>query len=228
MTASEVVSREEWTAARAAFLAKEKELTKARDEINAQRRALPRILVEKDYTFQDPERGELSFSDLFEGRRQLIVYHFMMLGPSEEFCTSCSFWIDNIGHLAHLHARDTTLIIDCPAPLEKIQPFKERMGWTVPWVSSLGSDFYQDFHVSLGSGVQPPGISAFVREGETIQYAYSTHGRGSDLLNTTYNYLDLTPLGRQEEGLGFTQEWVRHHDRYENADRCGVCEHAAS
>src|SRR5262249_18979187 len=136
----------------------------------------------------------------------------------ENFCKSCSFWVDNIGHLAHLHARDTTLVLDCPVPLEAIERFKRRMGWTVPWVSSYGTDFYRDFYVAIepGRGPVPPGVSAFIREGTRVFYSYSTHLRCSDQLNTTYNYLDLTPLGRQEEGLDFPLEWVRYHDQYGN------------
>ncbi|MEY9211895.1 DUF899 domain-containing protein [Thermobifida halotolerans] len=216
MALSKIVSRDEWLAARRDFLAKEKEFTRARDALNAQRRELPRVLVDKDYVFDSPEGGKKSLLDLFEGRRQLVVYHFMSPPETGEFCVSCSFWVDNIGHLAHLHARDTTLVVDCPVPLDRIERFKKRMGWTVPWVSSQGSDFYRDLHFAVdGPDPLPPGVSAFVREGDRIFHSYSTHNRGSDLLNTTYNYLDITPLGRQEEGLRFKQEWVRYHDCYD-------------
>ncbi|WP_344972181.1 DUF899 domain-containing protein [Salinactinospora qingdaonensis] len=217
MSLSKVVSRDEWLVARREFLQQEKEFTRARDALNAKRRELPRVLLDKDYVFDTPD-GKASLLDLFDGRRQLIVYHFMVPPETGTFCVSCSFWIDNVGHLAHLHARDTSLVVDCPVPLPRIQEFKERMGWTVPWVSSYGSDFYPDLHFKIDErDPQPPGISAFVREGDSVFHTYSTHDRGSDLLNGTYNYLDLTPLGRQEEGLGFPQAWVRYHDEYETS-----------
>ena len=167
-----------------------------------------------DHKFTGPD-GEVSLLDLFDGRRQLVVYHFMSHVDGADFCRSCSFWVDNIGHLAHLHARDTSLVLDCPVPYAEIAEFKQRMGWTVPWYSSLGSSFYRDLHVTLEPGVVvPPGISAFIRDGDQVFHTYSTYGRGSDLLNGTYNYLDLTALGRQEEGLAFPQSWVRYHDSY--------------
>lgn len=211
-----IVSREEWVAERLAFLAKEKEFTRMRDALNAQRRALPMVLIDKEYVFDSPD-GKLSLLDLFDGRRQLIVYHFML--PAEtggHFCPGCSFWVDNIGHLAHLHARDTSLVLDCPVPLADINKHKERMGWTVPWVSSLGTDFYADFYFPLDKPEpQQPGVSCFLRDGDRVYHTYSTHDRGTDLLNGTYNYLDLTALGRQEEGLAFKWEWLRYHDQYE-------------
>ena len=185
--------------------------------------------------------------DLFEGRRQLVVYHFMFDSTWDEGCPNCSFLVDNIGHLAHLYARDTSLVLVSRAPLAKIASFKKRMGWTVPWYSSFGSDFNYDFHVTLDEAVAPVeynyrdkaelvlkgetyftqgeshGLSVFLRDGDRICHTYSTYARGTDLLDGTYNYLDLTPLGRQEDwekppGRSNSSflAWVRHHDRYED------------
>jgi predicted dithiol-disulfide oxidoreductase (DUF899 family) len=231
-----IVSRDEWRAARRDFLVKEKEFTRARDALSAQRQALPMVRIEKDYVFEGAA-GTLRLLDLFEARRQLIVYHFMFDPSWDEGCPMCSFLTDNIPHLAHLRdARDTSLVLVSRAPLAKITPFKQRMGWTFPWYSSFGSDFNYDFHVTLDEAVAPveynyrdnaeleqagmaplpsgeqPGLSVFLRDGGSIFHTYSTYARGVDLLDGTYNYLDLTPLGRQEDGPG-THEF-RHHDRY--------------
>jgi predicted dithiol-disulfide oxidoreductase (DUF899 family) len=213
MTA-DIVSREEWQVVRREFYALEAELVEAKDALAARRRRLPRVRIEREYVFDAPD-GEMTLLDLFDGRRQLIVYHFMTPGGSGEFCTSCSFWVDNIGHLAHLHARDTSLVLDCPVPLDRITSFKQRMGWEVPWVSSARTTFYADLFVDLddGSRIQP-GVSVFIREGDEVFHTYSTLQTGGELLNSTNHYLDLTPLGRQEEGLAFKHEWVRHHDSY--------------
>ena len=217
-----IVTREEWRAEREEFLLKEKELTRARDALNRQRRELPMTVVDQEYVFEGP-RGGVTLLDLFEGRRQLIVYHFMPLLEGYGWCPICSFWVDNLGRAEHLHARDTSLVVICPAPLSESEPFRKRMGWTVPWYSCQDNDFYEDFHLEApgGSGHcegegegQAPGVSAFLRDGDRVLYGYSTHARGSDLLNGTYNYLDLTPLGRQEEGLEDTMGWVRYHDEY--------------
>lgn len=209
-----VVDRDEWLAARRTFLRREKELTRLRDAINAERRALPRLLIDKKYEFETPD-GPATLLDLFDGRRQLLTYHFMWPLEGHEWCPVCAFWIDNMGHLAHLNARDTTLVIVCSAPQELITPFRRRMGWTVPWYTSKGDQFLDDFTLDLGTeDEQRPGVSAFLREGSDVYYSYSTYGRGSDLLNGTYNYLDLTPLGRQEEGLPHPMLWIRFHDRY--------------
>ncbi|MGH8728982.1 MAG: DUF899 domain-containing protein [Burkholderiales bacterium] len=239
-----VVSRAEWLAARKQHLSREKEFTRQRDALNAERRKLPMVKIEKDYVFEGQD-GKVRLLDLFEGRRQLIVYHFMFDPGWDEGCPSCSFVADNIGHLAHLHARDTSLALVSRAPLAKIEPFKKRMGWTVPWYSSFGSDFNHDFHVTTDEAVAPveynyrdkatleqlghtyhvkgeqPGASVFLRDGDRIYHTYSTYGRGLDLLVGTYNYLDLTPLGRQEDweqppgrSDGPFMAWLRHHDRY--------------
>jgi predicted dithiol-disulfide oxidoreductase (DUF899 family) len=217
----EVVSRDEWVAARKALLAKEKELTRARDELNAERRRLPMVEVEKDYVFEGPG-GEATLLDLFDGRHQLIVDHFMFDPEWDEGCRSCSGRADNIGHLAHLRARDTSLVVVSRAPYSKIAPFKERMGWTFPWYSSHGSDFNYDFHVTLDREVAPvehnylddaelaergwpdlegefPGMSVFLREDGRVFHTYSTYARGLEQVGGTYYFLDMTALGRQEE-----------------------------
>ncbi len=243
MNYPQIVFREEWLAARKQLLAQEKEFTRRRDALNAARRKLPRVKIDKEYFFEAPT-GRARLLDLFEGRRQLIVYHFMFDPSWDEGCPMCSLLADNIGHLAHLHARDTALAVVSRAPLAKIKPFKARMGWTFTWYSSWGSDFNYDFHVTLDEDVAPveynyrrkaeheqagmpwltrgeqPGLSVFLRDEGEIFHTYSTYARGGDLLIGTYNYLDLTPLGRQEgrdgtrdlDGLG--DSWVRHHDRY--------------
>jgi predicted dithiol-disulfide oxidoreductase (DUF899 family) len=231
------VSRDEWVTARKELLAKEKEFSRARDALSAARRTLPGVVLREDYRFEGPE-GQVSLEDLFEGRSQLVVYHFM-LGPDwDEGCPMCSFVVDNLPDLSHLReARDTSLVLVSRAPLEKILPFRERMGWTVPWYSSFGSSFNYDFHVTIDRDVVPveynyrnreelerqdpswrgwsgeqPGVSVFFRQDGEILHTYSSYARGLDLLLGTYNYLDLTPLGRQEDGPGSHE--FRHHDRY--------------
>jgi predicted dithiol-disulfide oxidoreductase (DUF899 family) len=245
MSIPRVVSCEEWLVARKQLLAKEKEFTRLRDALNAERRGLPMVAVEKDYIFEGPN-GKAGLLDLFDGRRQLIVQHFMFDPGWDEGCPTCSFDADSLGHLAHLRARGTSFAAISRAPLAKIQPFKSRMGWAFPWYSSYGGDFNYDFHVTLDESVAPvvynyrdkaeleragmgslaegshevAGVSVFLRDRDRVFHAYSTYGRGTDLLSGTYNYLDLTPLGRQE-GWGGTPDldgkgdgWVRHHDRY--------------
>ena len=219
MNYPQIVSREEWLVAREALLMKEKEATRARDRLNAERRRLPMVKIDKEYLFEGPD-GKASLFDLFEGRNQLVVYHFMFDPSWDEGCPGCSFIVDNIGHLAHLHARDTSLAVISRAPLTKSLPFKTRMGWTVPWFSSYGSDFNYDFHFTTDDG-EDGGVSVFLREGESIFHTYSTTARGVDLLHGTYNYLDLTPLGRQEdweEPSGRSNSpamgWLRLHDAY--------------
>jgi predicted dithiol-disulfide oxidoreductase (DUF899 family) len=251
VTMPQIVSPSEWLAARKALLAKEKAFTAARDALNAERRSLPMVRLEHDYVFQGPS-GPVRLIDLFDGYRTLIVQHFMFDPAWDEGCPSCSLDADSVGHLSHLHARDITFAAVSRAPLEKIEAFKARMGWTFPWYSSSGSDFNYDFHVTLDESVAPieynyrdrdelaaagmdwvlapgsseqAGVSVFLREGDAVFHTYSTYGRGTDLLTSTYNYLDLTPFGRQE-GWGGTPDltgegtsWMRHHDRYgANAD----------
>ncbi len=235
-----VVSREEWLAARKDLLVKEKAATRARDALNTERRQLPMVRIEKDYVF-DAADGKRSLLDLFDGRRQLIVYHFMFDPSWDEGCPSCSLLVDNIGHLSHLHARDTSLTAVSRAPLAKIEVYRQRMGWTVPWVSSYGSDFNYDFHVTIDPSVVPaeynfaavpaewgewtgelPGTSVFLRDGSEVFHTYSSYARGGDAQLSTYTYLDLTPLGRQEDweqpagrSDGPFMSWVRRHDQYD-------------
>lgn len=216
-----IVSPEEWLKARQQLLVKEKDLTRALDALAAERRRLPMVKVEKHYSFDGPQ-GNASLVDLFDGRRQLIVYHFMF-APGEDPCTGCSSFTDNIGHLAHLRARDASLVLVSRAPQAEIQPYKQRMGWTVPWFSSYGSDFNYDFGVTTRDG-ESFGLSVFLRDGETVYRTYFTTARGADRLRIDFNLLDLTPLGRQEkwedspEGWPQTPPyvWWRKHDEYDD------------
>ncbi|GHO92195.1 hypothetical protein KSF_022430 [Reticulibacter mediterranei] len=219
MNYPQIVSREEWLVAREALLNKEKEATHARDKLNAERRRLPMVNIDKEYLFEGPD-GKTSLFDLFEGRNQLIVYHFMFDPSWDEGCPGCSFVVDNMGHPAHLYARDTSLAVISRAPLTKSLPFKMRMGWTVPWFSSYDSDFNYDFHFTTDDG-ENGGVSVFLRKGENIFHTYSTTARGNDLLHGTYNYLDLTPLGRQEDweepsgrSNSSAMGWLCLHDSY--------------
>ena len=228
-----VVSHTEWLAARTEFLKKEKEFTRLRDELSRQRRELPWKKVEKQYVFEGP-KGKETLAQLFDGRSQLVVYHFM-LGPGwAEGCKSCSFLADGFdGAVVHLAHRDTTFLVISGATLPEIDAFKKRMGWRFDWVSSFGSDFNFDYQVSVTkeamakgetyynyapskmSVEERPGASVFYKNaaGEVF-HTYSTYARGLDILIPTYNFLDLTPKGRDEEGLAFSMAWVRHHDRY--------------
>lgn len=237
-----VVSREQWLAARRELLAEEKEFTRQRDALNTKRRKLPMVEIDKEYFFQGPD-GQASLPGLFEGRGQLLIYHFMFDPDWDDGCQSCSFLADGIGHLAHLHARDTTLAMVSRAPLAKLEAFRQRMGWNVPWYSSSGSDFNYDFHVTLDPAVAPVqynyrdagelgpdwqgwtgemhGLSAFLRRGDRVFCTYSSYARGTDMVNSTYQWLDLTARGRQEDweqppgrSDGPLMSWLRHHDRY--------------
>ena len=231
--APQVVSQAEWLAARKQLLAKEKEFTKLRDELSRERRELPWEKVEKQYAFQGP-KGKETLAQLFDGRSQLIVYHFM-LGPGwKEGCPSCSFLADHFNtSVVHLAQRDVTFVAVSRAPLPEIEVFKKRMGWGFKWVSSSGSDFNFDYRVSFTKdqlatgerlynfetefpGEELPGASVFYKNGAgEIFRTYSTYSRGLDILIGAYNYLDLTPKGRDEEGLKHGMAWVRHHDRYQ-------------
>jgi predicted dithiol-disulfide oxidoreductase (DUF899 family) len=225
-----VVSEAEWQAAREDLLAKEKEATRARDALAAERRRLPMVRIEKDYEFEGPN-GPARLLDLFEGRRQLIVYHFMFGLNQEEGCDGCSMVVDQIGHLAHLHARDTSFALISRAPLAKIEPYKERMGWTIPWFSSFGSDFNVDFGLSPETPQEGAyqdgetfGLSVFFRDGDQVFRTYFTNRRGVEALGSVWTFLDLTPLGRQEEWedsppgtpQGPPYEWWRRHDEYDS------------
>jgi predicted dithiol-disulfide oxidoreductase (DUF899 family) len=227
MTLPDVVTRDEWVSARKELLAKEKEMTRARDALNAERRRMPMVEIEKDYVFEGPE-GKARLVDLFEGRRQLIVGHFMFDPRWEDGCPSCSAGADEVsqGLLDHLHTRDTTLAYVSRAPLEKLERWKAKKGWTFPWYSSYGSDFNYDFHVTLDESVMPieynfrtkeeyermgnsafsgeqpiemPGTSFFLRDGDRVFHTNSTYARGAEMTGGSYYFLDLTALGRQED-----------------------------
>ena len=228
-----VVSQNDWIEARRQLLAQEKEFTRLRDQLSRQRRELPWVKVEKDYVFDGPA-GKVSLAELFEGRSQLLVYHFMFAPDWEEGCPSCSFWADSFNGVAvHLNHRDVTLIAISRAPWEKLEAFERRMGWNFKWLSSGNNDFNYDYHVSftpeaLKGQVELnyakreteisdwPGVSVFYKDGDgNIYHTYSAYERGIDILNTAYHYLDLVPKGRDEDDLDFSMSWVRHHDKYD-------------
>ncbi len=241
MLQNQVVSRDEWLAARTELLRKEKEFTRLRDQLNAERSKLPWVKVEKNYVFDAPE-GKVTFADLFGGRSQLIVKHFM-LGPDwEEGCTGCSFGLDNtVGALVHLEHHDVAYAVVSRAPLPRIEAFRQRMGWQVKWVSSSGSDFNFDFHVSFTPeeiangnayynykfqdvGIDElPGNSVFYKNaaGEVF-HTYSAYARGTEMFTGIYGLLDVTPKGRNETVNGNLSDWVRLHDKYDAAD-AGCC-----
>jgi predicted dithiol-disulfide oxidoreductase (DUF899 family) len=230
-----IVSRDEWLSARKKLLAREKSLTRERDALAAERRRLPWVQVEKNYVF-DSAVGKKTLADLFEGRTQLVVYHFMFGPEWNEGCPSCSFSMDHTdGALVHLAQRDVSFAAVSRAPLSKIEAFKKRLGWRFAWVSSHGTDFNYDFRASftpdeMAKGkveynfdlvefpsAEAPGISVFYKnESGNIFHTYSAYARGTENVVNTYNYLDLVPKGRDEDGLPFTMSWVRHHDRYED------------
>ena len=226
MNLPQVVSREQWLEERRRLLVREKEMTRARDELNADRRRLPMVRVDKDYVFEGPD-GQAGLLDLFQGRRQLVVQHFMFDPSWDEGCGSCSAGADELseGLLRHLHARDTAFAAISRAPYPKIDAYRERKGWTFPWYSSFGSDFNYDFHVTLDASVAPvmfnyrdpaelqqagmgwimespgeqPGMSCFLRDGDAVFHTYSTFGRGTEQMGGAYGVLDMTALGRQED-----------------------------
>ena len=228
-----VVSPVEWLAARKNLLDKEKEFTRARDALSAARRELPWVKVEKDYLFEGPA-GQETLADLFAGKSQLMIYHFM-LGPGwVQGCPSCSFLADHFdGANIHLAQRDVSFVVVSRAPLAEIEAYKKRMGWKFKWVSSYGSDFNRDFHVSftkeeLAAGEveynyakakitveELPGISAFIKQDGAVLHTYSSYERGLDTLVGAYNMLDLAPKGRDEDDLPWPMAWVRRHDEYE-------------
>ncbi|WP_216204420.1 DUF899 domain-containing protein [Amycolatopsis aidingensis] len=216
MNLPKVVTREEWLEARKALLEKEKEVTRARDMIAEERRSLPMVRVDKEYLFEGPN-GTVTLLDLFEGRRQLVVRHFMFGPDDEEGCIGCSMQADSVGELAHMWARDTTFVMISRAPLSKLEPFKARMGWDMPWYSSFGSDFNYDYEVTSELG-ESPGVSAFIRDGDEVFFTYSIFDRGGEIFKNFYNYLDITALGRQEDQLEHPWDWWRHKDRYDDAN----------
>ena len=234
MTTHEVVSKGEWVEARKRLLAKEKEFTRMREQLSAERRALPWVRIDKDYRFDGPN-GRETLAQLFGDRSQLVVYHFMFAPEWDVGCKNCSFWADNFnGITAHLRQRDVAFAAVSRAPLAKLQAFAKRLGWTFKWVSSQGTDFNYDFEVSFqpdalargeatynfaklqNGNSDMPGISVFAKdESGAIFRTYSTFGRGLDMMNTAYHYLDLVPKGRDEAGLPFTMAWVKLRDLYD-------------
>ena len=226
-----VVSQAEWLAASKQVLAKEKQLTREHDQLAAERRRMPMVKIDTPYVFDGPA-GTVSLLDLFERRRQLIVYHFMFApgvgGWPTAGCPGCSLVVDQIAHLAHLHARDTSFALVSRAPLSRIQPYQKRMGWTIPWYSSSESDFNDDFGVTTPKG-ETFGLSVFLRDGDNVYRTYFTNGRGVEALGSVWTLLDLTPYGRQEEWEdspeGWPQtppyEWWRRHDEYGSEQREG-------
>jgi predicted dithiol-disulfide oxidoreductase (DUF899 family) len=239
MADPQVVSKDEWLEARRALLAEEKELTRRRDEVNAQRRRLPMVEIGKEYVFEGPD-GQASLLDLFEGRRQLIVHGFMFDPEWDAGCPVCSFAMDSLPHLSHLHARDVTFAAVSRAPFEKLAAYRERMGWTFPWYSSYGSDFNYDFHTTLDPDVAPVdynftteglpdpprpwsmeavGELVFLRDGERIFHTYSAYARGLEQVMGAYSWLDITALGRQEpfeepKDRSDHAPEIRRHDEY--------------
>jgi len=229
-----VLPRTEWIEARRKLLAREKELTRLRDRLSQERRNLPWERVEKNYVFDGPE-GKESLSDLFDGRQQLIVYHFMFDPSWDAGCKSCSFWADNFdGIVVHLRQRDANLVVISRAPLAKLRDFRKRMGWHFKWLSSAANDFNRDYQVSftpeelakgeasynyaLGKpfGPESVGISVFYKDsGGALYHTYSCYSRGVEMVNGAYHFLDLLPKGRGESGTGNPQAWVRHHDSYD-------------
>jgi len=220
-----IVSEAEWRAAHEALIAKEKAVTRARDALAAERRRQPMVRIDRRYVFEGPS-GRQTLRDLFEGRRQLIVYHFMF-GPGahgwpDAGCDGCSMFVDQVGHLAHLHARDTSFALVSIAPIKKIEAYRKRMGWTLPWVSCAASDFNRDFGLTTKGG-ESFGLSVFLRDGDKVYRTYFTTGRGVEALGSVWTFLDLTPLGRQEDWEdspeGWPQTgpyaWWRRHDEYE-------------
>jgi predicted dithiol-disulfide oxidoreductase (DUF899 family) len=228
----QIVSKSDWTTARRAFLEKEKAFTRARDELSAARRALPWEKIETNYAFEG-ENGSVTLADLFRGKSQLIVYHFMFGPDWQAGCKSCSFWADNYDRIVvHLKARDTNLVTVSRSPYERLTAYRQRMGWSFEWVSSLGNSFNRDFAVSFTEGEiakpdnnynfgtqhfgmdEAPGLSVFAREGGDIFHTYSTYSRGLDMLNGAYHLLDLVPKGRDEATLSYGMEWLRRRDEY--------------
>ncbi len=232
MNLPKIVTRDEWLAARREFLVREKEFTRQRDALSEARRKLPMVKVEKEYVFDGP-RGAVTLRDLFEGRRQLIVYHFMFDPDRNAGCKHCSCVMDNIaGSLVHLTARETSFAAVSRAPVAKLEAFKRRMQWIFPWVSSFNNDFNYDYHVTLdpdrGYSVynyervdihgEMPGLSVFFRDNDLILHSYSTYLRGLDMFLSMYHLLDVAPLGRQEEAgnsmSAGESSWIRYHDEY--------------
>ena len=241
MPQHKIVSQSEWTAQRKSLLAREKEFTRARDRLSAERRALPWVKVEKPYVFDTPA-GKKTLAELFDGKNQLIVYHFM-LGPGwVEGCPSCSYLADHFdGAIVHLAHRDAAFVVVSRAPLAEIEAYKKRMGWQFRWVSSFGNDFNFDYRVSFREdqmgkdgdynyerqeidSEEMPGASIFYKDaGGAIFHTYSAYARGLDILIGAYNWLDLTPKGRDEAELPWSMAWVRRHDEYDDDEQQSCC-----
>ncbi|MER7186563.1 DUF899 domain-containing protein [Streptomyces hyaluromycini] len=214
MSLPEIVSRERWRAARAELLDREEALARAREALSAERRRLPMVEVDPEYVFEGGD-GKATLLDLFDGRPQLVVHHYMFGPEWEAGCPGCAAFLDQIGHLAHLRARGTSFAVVSRAPFTRILPFKARMGWTLPWYSSYHGDFNRDFEATIvvdDEPVERPGISCFLREHDRVFHTYSVYDRGLDGLGTTTSLLDLTALGRVPEG----SDRVRYHDEYED------------
>lgn len=226
-----IVSREKWLAARKKLLGDEKKITKQHDKVNAKRRRLPMVNIDKEYVFDGPQ-GKKSLRDLFDGRRQLIVYHFMFDPEWEKGCPGCTGYVDAIGDLSMLHDRDTTFVVISRAPLPKLEAYRTQKGWSIPWYSSFGSDFNYDFHATLDEKKAPPeynyrgkeeldarkaetyfrngeqhGLSVFFRLGDEVFHTYSTYARGTENLTNAYTLLDTTPYGRQEDFEDSPPDW---------------------
>ncbi|MGW2743384.1 DUF899 domain-containing protein [Streptomyces sp. NPDC001450] len=213
MSLPEIVSREQWRAAREELLRKEEAVSRARDVLSAERRRLPMVEVDPEYVFEGGD-GKATLLDLFEGRTQLVVHHFMFAPEWEAGCPCCAAFLDQVGHLAHLRARNTSFAAVSRAPFTRLLPFKARMGWAVPWYSSRHSDFNRDFEATVerdGEPVERPGLSCFLRERDQVFHTYSVHDDGLDGLGAATGLLDLTALGRNPEG----SDRLRYHDEYE-------------
>ena len=242
MQPHQIVSRQEWIEVRKAHMAHEKELIRARDRLSEERRQLPWVKVDKAYAFDGPN-GKATLADLFKGRNQLVVQHVMFAPEWDAACKSCSFWVDGFERMVpHLAARDTTMVAVSRAPLAKLEAFKKRMSWSFDWVSSGDNEFNYDYGVSFTPeqidagdakynygttplyGPELPGISVFYRdEAGDIFHTYSTYARGLDMMNAAYHYLDLTPLGRHEQGLPYPMDWVRLRDQYQGETKADCC-----
>lgn len=226
MTNHAITTRTEWEAARIELLAEEKRLTRLRDELARKRRALPWVPVEQAYVFAT-ESGPRSLAELFGDASQLVVYHFMFGPDWDEGCPSCSFWADNYDGIGvHLAARDVTLTAVSSAPLDRLLAYRDRMGWSFPWVSSSGTTFNRDFEVAGSTRynyvdtdepiAESPGLSVFARDGESVFHTYSAYSRGLDIFNGAYQLLDMVPKGRDEDDLPWTMAWLRRRDQYED------------
>ncbi len=228
-----IVTEREWLEARTALLSREKAFTKERDELTRARQALPWVRVESDYVFDGPN-GKETLSDLFDGRSQLIVYHFMYGADWDEGCPSCSFWADNFNDIiVHLNARDVSMVAISTAPRSKLSAYQKRLGWSFKWLSAAANSFNRDYHVSFTDedlakdgpnynfgtkrfdGSEAPGMSVFFKDADgAIFHTYSSYARGLDMFNTAYHYLDAVPKGRDEEGLSHTMAWLKRNDSY--------------